>query len=251
MKTQFFMFIILSLFFGTTQVQGQIRPFLGKSYEFPVVPGTEAWQKLESHDAMLRATEIPDSVLQQMSTDDLLATALNYPLRWDAFAFDNLIIGTKTVAQRSSIFQELFSRRDISEKSLAFYQTLNPENFQAEWSDVEKGIFSLDFMLVESLLAQPAIFKNFTAEQSTTLLLQIQLNQSKMQLHPDLFGGMSRAIPTFLTGKMLLERGHRATELTEPAVREFLQGRFNGQPTENVLATIQKITEQFLINTKN
>ena len=241
--------ITLFLLLGAVAAQGQALKFAGKTYAFPVVPNTEAWKKLNSHDEMLRVTEIPDSTLRSMSTDDLLATAMNYPLKWDALAYDNIIIGVKRVAAQSSIFKELFRRPEAADKTLAFYQTLDPNTPKAEWTQEESGMYSLTLSFVESLLAHPQVITKLGQDQSIVLLQRLNENHIKMQSRADLYGGMSQAIPAFVAGKILSQQGVNSDQMKQVEVSGFLQGRFT-LPSEIAISTIFSATEHFLTTNK-
>ena len=59
-------------------------------YDFPIKPGTEEWKAMVSHDEMLKACQVPELVLQKMSTEGLVETVLNYPLYGDMKAHNSL-----------------------------------------------------------------------------------------------------------------------------------------------------------------
>lgn len=243
------LFFTAWLLLGAIAVSGQILQTTGKAYPFPVVPGTDAWKQLRTHDDMLRITEVPANILEKMSTDDLLATALNYPLKWDASAFDNLVIGVKTVATRSNIFAELFSRKDAPENILLFYQSLDPGRVNPDWTVAEKGEFSLLFPFTESILVQPEIFNALTPAQGDRLLQQIGENTAKMRLNTELYGVANQVIPAFLAGKILLKHGIRPNLDAQTEVAEFLNSPFF-YPTGQVISSIMSEMHQYLSTLK-
>ena len=49
-------------------------------YEYPILPGTSEWAELESFPEMIEACQIPENILNKMSTEALVETVLNYPL---------------------------------------------------------------------------------------------------------------------------------------------------------------------------
>ena len=72
------------------------------AYDFPIKPGTPEWAALKSHEEMLQVCQVPESILQEMSTEGLIETCLNYPLYWEWLAYSNLQQGFETVASRFS-----------------------------------------------------------------------------------------------------------------------------------------------------
>ena len=58
-------------------------------YEFPILPGTQEWIDLGDTLARRRACQVPDEILQHMTTDALLQTVLDYPFLSDMYAFNS------------------------------------------------------------------------------------------------------------------------------------------------------------------
>lgn len=48
-------------------------------YQYPVVPGTQEWMRFESRPEMVEACQIPQDILDKLSTGALLQTILKYP----------------------------------------------------------------------------------------------------------------------------------------------------------------------------
>jgi len=57
-------------------------------WDYPVKPGTEEWKQFKSHKEMTDACQIPEKILSSLSTKDLTAICLQYPLLIDMFAFN-------------------------------------------------------------------------------------------------------------------------------------------------------------------
>ena len=49
-------------------------------WDYPVKPGSKEWQQLTTQELKVRACQIPDELLSQISTKDLVELCLNYPL---------------------------------------------------------------------------------------------------------------------------------------------------------------------------
>lgn len=54
-------------------------------YTFPVKPGTSEWNELIDHTQMVEACKIPEDLLHNMTTDELIETVLNYPLLMEIY----------------------------------------------------------------------------------------------------------------------------------------------------------------------
>ena len=59
-------------------------------YEFPVVPGTDDWAELDSLEEKLEVSQIPDDLLEKLTTQALVQTVIDYPLAASLFVDDTL-----------------------------------------------------------------------------------------------------------------------------------------------------------------
>lgn len=78
------------------------------SFEFPDIQ----WAAFDTHEQKLAACEIPDSVLSGISTEELVRICMEYPLIFDAYAFNSPLVGIKKVCSRFNGFKELMKRTD-------------------------------------------------------------------------------------------------------------------------------------------
>ena len=70
---------VLALAMMTTMVSFQASAYEGSTndggytidepYEYPVVPGTEEWVALDTFEEKLELSQIPDEILQEMTTE--------------------------------------------------------------------------------------------------------------------------------------------------------------------------------------
>ena len=81
-------------------------------YEYPVVPGTQEWIDLGSVRARREASQVPEELLQKMTTDALLLTVLEYPFLVDIYAFNTLDMGYQSVKKQCNGLREFISRPD-------------------------------------------------------------------------------------------------------------------------------------------
>lgn len=89
---------VLALAMMTTMVSFQASAYEGSTndggytidepYEYPVVPGTEEWVALDTFEEKLELSQIPDEILQEMTTAALIKTVMDYPLAASLFAHD-------------------------------------------------------------------------------------------------------------------------------------------------------------------
>lgn len=81
-------------------------------YEYPVVPGTPEWYAFTTQMQKVHACQIPDDILQNLTTEALVETVLNYPLSSNMYAYDNIQLGYNNLKNQFNGLQELERRKD-------------------------------------------------------------------------------------------------------------------------------------------
>lgn len=84
-------------------------------YSYPIVPGTDEWNELDSLSAKIDACRVDEKLLESMTTPALLETVINYPLLANIYAFSTLEEGIKSVSEYFSGLPLLLSRKDAAE----------------------------------------------------------------------------------------------------------------------------------------
>jgi len=120
-----------------------VKPAFTGAYIYPVVPGTAAWASLTSHTQMVDTTQIPDLVLDTISTWGLLESCLTYPLYGDYAAFNNEVAYINDLEQSNKGLKELLSREDAPLIMLYYYRhwdiTLYPDFFKRNFLELIIG----------------------------------------------------------------------------------------------------------------
>ncbi len=132
-----------------------------QTYTYPVLPGTEAWRKLKTHDEMVFATSIPEKTLSAIKTSDLVETCFAYPLLLDVFAFNSLKAGFETVLSKFNGFQELKKRNDAGINLLEAYVSINIKKMLSDNQDIAiKGQYSIKISIYEIMLRDTKILEH-------------------------------------------------------------------------------------------
>lgn len=111
-------------------------------YEYPIVPGTEAWSELTTHQQMIEAVQIPEDILNKMNTEELVTAVLENPMIIDIYAYytveDGFTEGYRIMCDKLNCLNELSKRGDsaiVLEKALSNLSTVlveTEESGQAE-----------------------------------------------------------------------------------------------------------------------
>ena len=94
-------------------------------YDYPVVPKTQEWKNLNSRDEKAEVCDIPVSILNNMTTEALVETVMNYPLLVDIAAWDTPQEGFNALYESFNGLQELTKRPDVVDELKRYQQRIN------------------------------------------------------------------------------------------------------------------------------
>ncbi len=124
--------------------------------EYPVDLDDIEWESFTDHIEMTAACDMPDEMVKQLSTEQLLEKALHYPLLCDLFAYDTIEQGLDALKLQSNIIRELSERTDLAELVLAKYEettiTDATGNCESDFQSVSETILLEGFL--EGLYAE-------------------------------------------------------------------------------------------------
>lgn len=130
------------------------------------------WEKLDTHEQKTNLCEIPDSLLNKIPTEELVEICMNYPLLFDAYAFETPLIGLKVVTSRFNGFTELLKRKDNCSYIFKHLKNYQIESMNLDkMSSLDRGEFKLTYTLCEYLLSFDKILSNATNEQLEEIIL--------------------------------------------------------------------------------
>ena len=171
-------------------------------YEFPV-RGHEEWWQL-TVEQRIAALQIPDVVLETISTEGLLETCLAYPYLINVIFCDDYQQGFEGLTAEFNGFREIFKRSDMMNVLIEKYK-----NFPLEVKDIrllqesEQGGFSFRHFVLELMLAQDAVFKNLSAEQEEQLFVLTLEHKQMRQDYSDIFGNLNEVPFNLLYAKKI------------------------------------------------
>lgn len=137
-------------------------------YEFPITPESEEWKDFSSKTEMLEVCQIPEEILHNISTPDLVETVLNYPFINDFYCFNSEELAYKRIYEDFNGMRELLSRGDVTEAILEKYNSTKILTAE-EVDNVSNRVF-LKSASVEFLLICDKIHNNFTDEEAGKIL---------------------------------------------------------------------------------
>lgn len=106
-------------------IGNKTRAFTSQTFSFDSVTKPEIWKTFQTLEEMQSACQIPDDVLPNLSTEELVQICMDYPLFGNYLAYDNETFGIKKVMAGFNAFKELKKRTDSAEKLLDRYANVN------------------------------------------------------------------------------------------------------------------------------
>ena len=110
--------------FGLTISSGECFPEVSDQYVYPVIPGMEEWQQLESIDDAYKLVQLPDEVLKSISTPGLIDALIHAPLFTGFYLFSSNASALKWHEHYTNFnsSRELFQRKDAGDALVAYYK---------------------------------------------------------------------------------------------------------------------------------
>ena len=182
-----FMFIAIAgvSVFATSTNEANIDTTIG--YSYPVKPGTVEWNKLGNKVAREKACQIPEEILKNLTTDELIESVLNYPFLMDIYAYDSYQKGFKAVSERFNGLKELLQREDVADKLITKYKNTEV----AEDADKVASGQIFDLSNIEILLGQDEVLNQLADTNKYELEKEIEDKYMEKKEHKDIYGTTS------------------------------------------------------------
>lgn len=118
--------IFLIAIFVVSQIQmfGQPNDGAKEEYTIPFHQNDIKWNSYRNTDERLAALQIPQDVLNKISTDNLIDVCFDFPYLFDFYAYDNQYQGFECLKKEFNGFQELLTRPDVAKVLINRYREL-------------------------------------------------------------------------------------------------------------------------------
>jgi hypothetical protein len=151
---------------------GSFFPAVDDRYVYPVIPGTDAWTNLGGTENVYKVSQLPDNVLNSISTLGLIRSILDIPglAGFYSASSNSSPIGAfyRIFAHYNSIC-ELEKRKDSGNMLISFYHTINMDGLKS-LNVGERIHLSVQHTALEVLFTKSAILQQFDLEQKKQLI---------------------------------------------------------------------------------
>lgn len=118
-------------------IDNKTRAFTSQTFSFDSVTKPEIWKTFQTLEEMQSACQIPDDVLPNLSTEELVQICMDYPLFGNFSAYNDELVGIKKVMDGFNGFTELKKRTDAAEKLLDLYENVNVATLNSDKENIE------------------------------------------------------------------------------------------------------------------
>lgn len=98
------------------------------AYEYPITPWKtpEIWKAFDNNVDKINACQIPEEVLAELTTPQLIVTCARYPLGANCMAFNTRVQGFEAILDcyKFNGIRELLGREDLAEALVEYYKTV-------------------------------------------------------------------------------------------------------------------------------
>lgn len=174
-------------------------------WDYPVKPGSKEWQQLTTQELKVRACQIPDELLSQISTKDLVELCLNYPLLMNVTFFSTFESGLKSFIRDFNGINELFRRNESAQLLKDKFIKVSVKNLDPNWTILQQGNYAYDLMFIELILSQKEILRQLSKDELKLLLINSVQKYSDKKDLLTIYGGMSLNTVGLLISSIILQ----------------------------------------------
>lgn len=154
--------ILCALFVTLCLTNTVFKKVTATEYYNSIISSSE-WEKANNSNERREMLQLPEEMIESMSTDELVEAVLEYPFFTDVFAFDNYQDAVDDMYDGFNGLEALSQRSDAPTTLLKKYS----EEPVLKVSDEDGDVFRLYFL--EILLSQDFVLDNLTDEQEEQL----------------------------------------------------------------------------------
>lgn len=157
---------------------------------FDKVTAPERWRQFETLEEMMEACQLPQQMLDTISTEGLIKLCYDYPLHSIYLAYNNQSEGINVITSNFNGFDELKNRPDAAEKLIYFYDNLYlPVYLSASSNENDFTILKLNY--IENILASNLLPEIQSLENKEKLGQAIQKKIQLKRSAPEIYSTYS------------------------------------------------------------
>jgi hypothetical protein len=172
-------------------------------WDYPVKPGMEEWKQFKSTDDMYQACQIPNVILGQLNTEELVDVCLNFPAPPQFLFYNTPQEGFISYYSNFNGIRELFNHRDAGHFLLKKYTEMSLSDFNPLWPLHIQGQYISHYKFVETVLAQTQVIQTLSPVEMRLLLKETIRKMDEKLSKSDLFSSNNIEINSWIMAKLL------------------------------------------------
>lgn len=113
----------LQIVFASSEFTLKKNYNISDPYEYPVTTDSQQWSSFTTTSQMFSACEVPEDIVEKMSTEALLQTVLDYPMLITVLVQNDQAAKYDMLLEYNAAFRELITRQDAEDVIAKQYQT--------------------------------------------------------------------------------------------------------------------------------
>ena len=148
------------------------------TWDYPLKPGMEEWNQLRTEQERINAVQVPEDILEKLTSEEVVRLIITFPLFGDFRAFSTLQNdGFSVMLRRFNIFGHLLSLKDVGKSLVAAYKDADMTGFRTLPYSNEYWTIKLDYL--ELVLVQKTVLQHLTSGEKLELLEEARIKFSE------------------------------------------------------------------------
>ena len=157
------------------------------TWDYPLKYGSPEWSELKTVEEQFNAYNIPDEIIKNISTEELVKVCMLYP-EWGLMnAYNSRQSGFGVLVSRFNGFQELFKRGDAAIVLMKEYDKLDPLEASPDWTPLQQGKYSFQFTKIEMFLCQKSMIDKLDNADIIVLKEMAVSKYQKKRMFPEIY----------------------------------------------------------------
>ena len=139
-----------------------------EKFDFPMKPGMEEWNRLETEQERISVLQVPEAILATLSPDDAVRLCITLPAFFIFYAFNTPQDGFAVLLSRYNILRHLMQRKDIGSCLIETYKDADLSGFRT--LPYSNEFWTVKLYYLELLLSQKEILQSLTPDEKLELI---------------------------------------------------------------------------------
>jgi len=158
------------------------------TWDYLVKPGSEEW-RYSSYAEKLQKNQPPMSLMNKLTTTELLELCMEYPFNMDILLFNNPNVGISKILKESTCWQEYLKREDALSVLLNEYEKRPASRTEISTDKRRKNKTIINTYFLEKIISESSILNNADLGLQKLLLTGLIKKHEGKKSFPNRYAG--------------------------------------------------------------